>query len=453
MSDSKAPIDLTEVLEEPGLYDIQNVAIAWLWLGRMFDGKTGGATVSRYTQLTRDIAKSVASNYDLYREDRDKLRALSNAMAALVFVDYVLPEAILRGAGPDDVGKTIRTVLEYVSNPLAIPPTIFALIEPISYVVSAGRANDAAPPKLEGLKPITHYEPNAITTNYLTHPDIFDYVLEAPAGHRKGQLVIDFGLSVADAAQLAEITTTKNLDREDVSVIGATVTLKNAGNTTISPFQIAEAMGYHMPTAELQEEIHERVMKLRCIDGRIDWTVQAKHYGINDPETGKPFERAEITGHLIDCNVFEGTDVDGHRYIRYQMLSDPITYQHAHQLGQVVDYPQRLLEVKPIDIDGKRKRRVTRDQTKIARAVLKYVHIVKNPKSKASDSIGYDTLFEHAGVDVAHPKRRQRAVVFVNDYLRALQAEGVIKGFQVVTRGASHKPTSVRVVVAKRGRR
>ena len=309
-------------------------------------------------------------------------------------------------------------------------------------------------PALEGIKPLTHYVPNAKTTQVLTDPRLFEGVALLDVGRKRGQLTIEFGLSLADEEPTASIETTEPLDREDVRVIASVVTLKNAGNATVSPFQIADTMGYSNPSPELQEEIHGRVMKLRRVDGRIDWTEQARRYGIVDPDTGKPFERAEITGHLIDCNVFDGTDVDGHRYIRYQLLSDPITYQHAHQLGQVIDYPQELLGVKPVNEDGRRKQRVTREQTQIADAVLKFVYGVKNPRSKLGDSIRYDTLFEHAGVDVTHPKKRQRAVVFVNDYLRALQQEDVIKGFQVVTQGASHKPVSVRIaVVTKRGRR
>lgn len=305
-------------------------------------------------------------------------------------------------------------------------------------------------PKMEQIRPYRHYAPNAKTTEVLTKPVLFDGIATLDVGKRKGQLSIDFGLEWSDGEEPANIDISQPIDREDVRVIASVVTLKNAGNVTVSPFQIAETMGYGMPTVELQEEIHERVMKLRNIDGRIDWTAQARRYGINNPETGKPFEHAEITGHLIDCAVFDGTDTDGNRYIRYQLLSDPITYQHAHQIGQVIDYPQRLLGVKPISEAGVRRKRVTREQTQVADSVLWFVYSLLNPKNSLGESIRYETLFERAGVDATHYKRRQRLVVFVNDYLRALQAEGVIRGFEVYAPGTSHKPVSVRVIVPKR---
>lgn len=317
---------------------------------------------------------------------------------------------------------------------------------PLAAPVPADKA-----PKMEQIKPYRHYTPNARTTEALTTPAFFNGTAAINVGKRKGQLTIDFDLSWSDGEAPASIDLSQPIDKEDVRVIASVVTLKKAGNVTVSPFQIAETMGYGMPTAELQAEIHDRVMKLRNIDGHIDWTAQARYYHINNPETGKPWERAEITGHLIDCTVFDGTDTDGNRHIRYQLLSDPITYQHAHQLGQVVDYPQRLLGLKPVNESGKRRGRVTREQTQIADSVLWYVYSVLNPKNSLSESIRYDTLFERAGVDVSHYKKRQRAVVFVNDYLRALQQEGIIGGFSVYAPGTSHKPVSVRIVTPKRG--
>lgn len=306
-------------------------------------------------------------------------------------------------------------------------------------------------PELEAIVPHRHYSPNAKTTEVLTKPVLFEGLACLDVGGKRGQLTIDFGLGWADGEAPANIDITQPIDKEDVRVIAAVVTLKKAGNATVSPFQIAETMGYGMPTVELQREIHERVMKLRQIDGRIDWTEQARHYKFNNPETGLPYERAEISGHLIDCVVFDGTDVNGNRYIRYQLLSDPITYQHAHQIGQVIDYPQRLLGLKPITESGARKKRVTREQTQVADSVLWFVYSLRSPRNHMNETIRYDTLFERAGVDASHYKKRQRLVVFVNDYLRALQHEGVIRGFEVNAPGRSHRPVSVSVAVQKDG--
>lgn len=318
----------------------------------------------------------------------------------------------------------------------------------ISAAVEAHERGKAAPmPQLEAIKPIQHYVPIAKTTHVLTEPSLF-----APGGalldvgRKAGQMTIDFGLSWTNGEPPADISTTKPIDREDVRVIAGIVTLKLAGNTTISPRQIAETMGYQNPTSEQQMEIHRRVMKLRAVDGHIDWTEQARRYKIVNPDTGLPYTRAEFTGALISANVFEGEDEDGNHFIRYQLLSDPITYQHAHMLQQVVRYPQHLLELRPIDQDGKRRKRVTSDQTSLMDSVLQYVHSVKNRKGMGP-TIRYDTLFEWADIDTSTSKRRATAVTFTNDFLRALVAEGVIDGFSVDAPGRSHKPISVTVYV------
>lgn len=315
-------------------------------------------------------------------------------------------------------------------------------------------------PEVDTIAPHRHIIPNAKTSHVLTNPDLFSEggVSLKVGGERRGQLMIDFGLSYDDDAPQALTELTAPIDREDVRVIAAVVTLKNAGNNVISPLQIAQSMGYNKPSRELQEEIHDRVMKLRQIDGRIDWTEQAKRYHITNPDTGEEFAKAEMTGHLVDANVFLGVDTSGNRYIRYQLLADPITYQHAKEIGQVVDYPQRLLmETRPVDQNGRRAKRMSREQTAVADTLLWFVHVLMNPKSRMDTTISYDKLFRRAGFVTedtdAGQRSRRRMVKFVGDYLRALQQDGVILGYTVNTIGRQRKAVSVTVNVVKVSRR
>lgn len=314
-------------------------------------------------------------------------------------------------------------------------------------------------PEVDTITPHRHLIPNAKTSQVLTNPSLFDVGgTELDVGRKSGQLTIDFGLSYRDDAPEAMTTLSQPIDAEDVRVIAAVVTLKNAGNNIISPLQIAQSMGYNKPSRELQEEIHDRVMKLRQIDGHIDWTEQAKRYHITNPDTGEEFAKAEITGHLVDANVFLGVDTSGNRYIRYQLGAEPITYQHARQIGQVVDYPQRLLmETRPVDKSGKRAKRMSREQTAVADVILWFVHSLKNQKNALNTTISYDQLFERAGFTTedtdAGQRSRRRMVKFVGDYLRALQQEGVILGYTVNTIGRQRKAVSVTVNVVKVSRR
>lgn len=316
-----------------------------------------------------------------------------------------------------------------------------------------GKDRREEPPKLEAIRPTRHYVPNAKSTLALTNPAILTTGLDIDVGKKRGQITIGMRLWPDEDAD-ASISVSEPLDHEDVRIIASVVTLKQAGNRTISPYQLCEDMGIE-PTPANQEETHRRVMRLRKLDGHIDWTEQARRYGITNPDTGEPFERAEITGHLIDANVFDGTDAKGNRCIRYTLLSDPITYQHAHQVNQVLDYSPRLRRLKPITVDGKRRGRVTDDQARLIDTILRYVHIMKNPNNHMGLTIGYDTIFKDTGINTSTRDRRRTAVRFVNDYLRALQDEGTICGFVVNETGRSHRPESVSIVVEepRRGRK
>lgn len=343
---------------------------------------------------------------------------------------------------PSDLSAEQMEGILTISKDLA-RPVVEAFIDIVEH--------EEEPPELEALRPTTYYNPIAKTTQALTDPQLFDsggVVLDV--GRKSGQLRINFALSNTGEEPRAEISMTAPIDREDVRVIAAVSTLKNRGNTTISPRQIAETMGCIRPNAEVQKAIHGRVMKLRNIDGRIDWTAQARKYSIPNPDTGRPFERAVITGHLLDCTVFDGVDDMGNRYIRYKLGEDPITYQHAHLIEQVQSWPVRLNSLPPITEDGNKRKRVTQEQGNIRDAILTWVYAVKGKRNKMGNSIYYDTLFRHAGLVNMSSGQRRRAVAFVNDYLRALQGDGVIKGFSMTTAGRSHKPESVAISVSRR---
>lgn len=325
---------------------------------------------------------------------------------------------------------------------------IFRVAFDIPKKVDDADGNGQDIPSIDTIKPHRHIVPNAKTSHVLTSPNLFcegGAVLDV--GRKAGQLSIDFELSFDDDAPEAITTLSQPIDREDVRVIAAVATLKNAGNNVISPMQIAENMGYQKPSKELQEHVHERVMKLRQIDGRIDWTEQAKKYGIPNPETGLPFTKAEITGHLLEAVVFHGVDEGGNTFVRYQLGADPITYQHAKQIRQVVDYPQRLLsETKPLDESGRYAKRMTREQTNVADSILWFVYSLKNPKNKLNQTITYERLFDLAGYVPSSTRARQRMVKFVSDYLRSLQAHGEVYGFTANTIGRQGKAHSVTVV-------
>lgn len=309
-----------------------------------------------------------------------------------------------------------------------------------------------AAPKPEGITVTNHVAPISKPTQTLIQGNskyLFqDGGSDLFVGGKKGtQTYIQFALS----PEYPTLTTSQDIDAEDVAIISAVTSLKCEGNTVITPFQIAETMGYKRPNKELQEEIHARVEHLRSIVGRIDFSEQAKRWKLINPDTNKPFEHAEISGNLLSLIAFEGVDTDGNRYVRYEIAANPLTYEHARYVHEVANYDQSLLSLKPIDdVSGKPAKKVTRDQMKIARALVEYIAVLKNKKSTLSDSITYDQLFQRAGFTPGSDSSRKRAIRFVHGYLRALKDVGYIIGFEpIVEQSQRHRQTKVCVFVEK----
>lgn len=323
--------------------------------------------------------------------------------------------------------------------------------------IKVARERKDAPP-LEALKAIRHFVPVAKSTWALTNSDIGEsFDLAVGKGKRGEQLRISFGTDW-DEETRAELRdgdgNIVRLNREHLQVIAAVATLMERGNRTVTPFQLCEVMGLDT-SRENRAHVHGLVMQLRAIDGHIDWTAQARAYKVVNPDTGLPFDEAKIYGHLVEAQVFYGRDTSGEEYVRYQLIAEPPTYKHAKMLGQVVEYPQRLKSLRPIDESGKESR-MTREQVAVADYVLQYVYQLKNQRNGLSPTVGYDTIIANASVDGpdktdtegARRARRRRMVRFIDSYLRALQAAGEIRGFNTeFETGRGRAAKSVTIVV------
>ena len=383
-----------------------------------------------FTYLMRSVVAAVAE-VKYHDEERASARfiwpAEKNGESVFSFIPFFI-YALVMTQDPEEEDEDTPTLVRLIEDMEAtMAPTV---------------------PALSGIAVVNHVTPNSKVTYALKHKSVALFESGGQllsVGKRRGQTTITLGLEVENPIT----KTSEELDTEDVAVIEAVTSLLCAGNNVISPFQIAETMGYGNPSTDLQKEIHERVCRIRGIVGHIDWTQQARAWKIVNPETGRPFEHAEISGNLLSLTIFEGTDDGGNQYVRYQVNAEPITYQHAKYVGQVVNYDQRLLsDLRPIDEDGRTARRVTRDQRQIAREILVYVGRLKNKRSNVPDRISYDALFEAAGCVPRSESARRRAIKFVQGYLRALQAEGEIAGFiPIVEQSQRHKQTMARVIV------
>lgn len=360
-------------------------------------------------------------------------------LAAIPFVLYAFALCSELGECSDDVAEEITALAERLD---------YFKAEETS--ASGGQGAEDMP-TLEAIAPTWHVAPNSKVTQVLREGK--SALLFEQGGRPlivdKKNTQIQFALWQDEEAAI-EVSDT--IDAEDMTVIEAVTTLKHAGNTVITPGQIIRNMGYKS-TPELVEEVHGRVLRLMSIKGRIDCTEQLKRWHKTHPDTGEEYDHGELIGNLLSMTVFDGTDVKGNRDIRYKVASDPITYEHARLVHQVIEYPPRLLDLAPVDIDGNEKRRVDRNQKKLERAVLWYVFSLKNPKNRMSNYVTYEALFDYEGVKPGSPSARKRAITFIHDYLRALVNEGVIYTFvPKVERSRRHRQLGVTLFVEKPGK-
>lgn len=324
----------------------------------------------------------------------------------------------------------------------------------IDQIFEQERDGDESPdmPHLEAIAILNHISANSKVAQSLRHGEAVKYFSEGGWPVMVGEdrkTHVQTQITVELKHDEAAIQTSEEIDAEDVAILDAITTLRYYGNTVISPGQIAKAMGY-IPTKEIQLEIHGRVLHLMGVLGHIDWTNQAHDWNIHNPETGLPYDKAEIIENLLSLTVFDGTDTKGNRDIRYKVISYPITYVHSQLVNQVVEWPQELLSLAPIDQYGNKKTRITREQKKIMRAVLWYVFSLKNPKNKMQPTISYERLFMYEGYVPSSRSARQRAIMFVDSYLRALQEAGVISGYiPQVEQSRRHLQTGVQIIVEK----
>lgn len=313
-----------------------------------------------------------------------------------------------------------------------------------------GSADDYVSPTLTKIRPNLHYWPNAKDSNNLTDPRLFEAGgLTLDVGKRKGQMFVEFELMTDEGYGSTSI----DIDRTDRQIISAVSTLKEAarretGEPVISAYNICETMGLTHPEAEAQAEVDRRMSRLMSTVAHIDFSEEARKRKVINPDTGLPFESAVITRHLVEAQRFEGVDEGGNHYVRYKLLADPPTHEHAKLIGQEVTWPQRMQGLPALKPDGTAYRRSsTGRQIAIKHEILARTYSLMNRKSNQSDTILYDTLCRTVGVDPKNRSAKKSVVDFAEGFLRALEAEGVIKDFQPFREGSSQKKVGVELFV------
>lgn len=288
------------------------------------------------------------------------------------------------------------------------------------------RAKDL--PRQDALKPRRQYDPDSKLARKMDQPALYGAAgatldVASRAERRRGRevaTVVSFGTDEG-------IELSRPIGAYDREVHRAVSSLWVAGNRYITPQQVAKAMGIRNPTANQIRKVRESI-DLQCsIRGEIDFTEEARGRSLEFEGQG---QTAYIRGHIINADEMGIRAVNGREVMGYYMYRAPLIFQHAAMLGQVIDYPQRWLELG----DGS-----DTDRNILLRSqLLRQVQRIKHKRHKGSNNIRFVTdpkhpdrecLFSRAGINQGDRHAKKAATEFVISILDGLKAEGAIAGY------------------------
>lgn len=291
-----------------------------------------------------------------------------------------------------------------------------------------GKTETTSLPRQDVIKPIRQYDPDSKLARKMDAPGLYDAAgatldVASLSERKKGREVVTAVSFSADEG----VELSRPMGAYDREVHRAVSSLWVAGNRYVTPQQVAKTMGIRNPTANQIRKVRESI-DLQCsIRGEIDFSEEARGRRLEfEGEEQTPY----IKGHLINADEVGLRSVNGRTVTGYYMYRAPLIYQHAAMLGQVIDYPQRWLELG----DGS-----DTDRNILLRGqLLRQVSRIKHARHKGSNNIRFttdpkhpdrDCLFSRAGVDQSNRHAKKKATEFVLSVLDALKAEGAIKGY------------------------
>ena len=235
------------------------------------------------------------------------------------------------------------------------------------------------------------------------------------------------------------VTIYRPISQYDREVHGAVSSLWADGQRTVTPHQIAKAAGIGNPTKRQVESIMESVDLQRRVLGKIDFTKEARGRALTFE--GEPVGAFKLEGYLIAADKTEIVTANGKVVQGYVLLRPPLIYQHAATLGQVVNYPQRLLELG----EG----RDTEQNIILRRELLRRVYRIKSEHKRkrgdARDGVNRNirftadpkhpgrSLFDRAGVNQKNRDARKKAMGYVLGILDGLAERGEIADYKPIT--------------------
>ena len=295
-------------------------------------------------------------------------------------------------------------------------------------------------PRQDTKKPRQHYAPNTKLANKIAEPLIYEaggVLLDVASAREKRR-----GKEVTEAVSISLDAEGVNISRPmtpyDGDVHSAAATLFVAGNSYITSAQVCQTLtGSKKPTPKQIAEVEESLDRQMRAYVRIDLTDEARGRSLKyDGSTVTDFK---VEGYMLQAEKVSIRTANGRAVDGYKLLAPPILYRHAAMLGQVVSYPQRMLET---DSAGSN----TKQRTVIKSYMARRIGQIKG-RGKVSPRIRLETVYEKAGVDAENNDKRKDTNRYVEQLLKLWKGSGIIKGYRKVTEGPKRKVVAFDIAV------
>lgn len=211
-----------------------------------------------------------------------------------------------------------------------------------------------------------------------------------------------------------------NLTPFDGEVFNGVCTLTENGQYFFTRNQIYEAFAGKSTTSEKAlKAVDASMRKMRSSLISLDWTEHAKLNGLQL----NPGDTVVVDDNMIHSESVL-LNINGKEARGYHILKEPALFQYAKAVKQI----QTIQDRKLLDVGLSN----TEDIIKIKNYLLRRIGSIKNPHSKLSNTILFDTVFKACGLEV-NRKEKGRKISAIRTMLDTWIKQGYIKAYEEKT--------------------
>ena len=233
----------------------------------------------------------------------------------------------------------------------------------------------------------------------------------------KGKEVL---ISLQSFVSVAEQLLPATLTPYDGEVMNGVCTLLENGQYYFTDGQVYEAFtGKTTKSKTALEKVNQSIRKMRHTDINLNWAAHARQKGLDLPDDFT----CVVGKYLLPVDYYDFS-LNGQVVKGYKLIQVPALYEYAKAVKQLQTINNRKL----LDVGISN----TEDTITIKNYLLRRIGSMKNPHSKISNTILFDTVFKACGLEV-NRKEKGRKVSAIRTMLDTWIKQGYIKAYEEKT--------------------